>query len=541
MEKQVLNLCLIAPIQSALCDAYRRVLRLLELSRESAGAVIINRGSNSLQEETGWTTFQSLTDLDSEQRKPDMYLCWDLSAINEILGRTSCQPVVYGVTVYGILQGVFPVHPCIVGYLSDIPLLRGILVECGIPLNRQFSLAAGIEEKNCLSSESMAAQRNGVQRNSVLVISDDAAFSSTVAAACEVLGMRLECLSYATCLQGIAPEFYARYSCVIATGQPALQAAAAGTAVIIADERGSAGLLTRENLTRVLDAHAGPACFENPAGTEAFMSALGDSQAVETDVLAQQLCLSHSETARAHQFSVWLRQTYKNAEAGVSDRNDAAEKPQLHSIAAMTSMAACKISTTLTPALQENFRSFSSSPSTEVLVECSTPVKIIPQPRLPLSRYIAANEENTLTGFFGEGWSANEPWGRWTDGSDAAIQFETETVDDHIELLLHLRTYLPPDRLFQRVVVIINSRPLLCWRLDRTTHNAPFRLPLTPEYLDGKSTCRIKFQLPDASSPQAWGKNDSRKLGLGLAGLELLRVSGQESMLQEPDIIDIPS
>ncbi|SFL79923.1 hypothetical protein [Nitrosomonas communis] len=539
MEKQVLNLCLIAPIQPALCDAYRRVLHLLEQSRESVGAVIINRGSNSLQEEAGWTTVKSLTDLNSDERKPDVYLCWDLPAINEILGKNPCQPVVYGVTVYGILQGVFPVHPYIMGYLSDTPLLRGILVECGIPLNRQFSLAAGIETEGCPSSESATYQRNGIQRNGVLMISDDAAFSSTVAAACEVLGMRLERFPYAACAQGVPPEFYTRYSCVIATGQPALQAAAAGTPVIIADERGSAGLLTRENLTRVLDAHAGPACFENPAGTEALMSDLGDSQAVEADVLAQQLCLSHSEAARAHQFSVWLRQTHKNAEAGVFVRNGSEEKPQLRSIAAMTGVAAYKVSTTLTPVLQGNCHSFSSSPSTEVLVECNTPVKIVPQPRLPFSCYIAANEEHTLTGFFGEGWSIDEPWGRWTDGSEATIQFELEAVDDRIELLLYLRTYLPPDRLFQRVVVSINSHPLLCWRLDRTTHNAPFLLPLNRAYLDGKSTYRIKFQLPDASSPQSWGKNDSRKLGLGLAGLELLKISRQESMPQVLDTVDI--
>ncbi len=413
------------------------------------------------------------------------------------------QPVIYGMTVYGILQGVFPVHPRIVGYLSDTPFLRGILVSCNIPLNRQFGLAAGIDTEDCPSSESMASKRNGI-----LVISDDAAFSSTVVAACEVLGMRLERLSYAACAQGVPPEFYTRYSCVIAAGQPALQAAAAGTAVIIADERGSAGLLTRENLTRVLDAHAGPACFESPAGTEIFMSALGDSQAVDADVLAQQLCISHSETAHAHQFAVWLRQAHKNAETVVSDRDDSAGGPQLRSIAAMIGATDWRARTTLDMASQKNCNASSSSPSTEVLVECITPVKLVPQPRLPFSQHIATNEEKTLTGFFGEGWSSDEPWGRWTDGSEATIQFETDAMDNSIELLLHLRTYLPPDRLFQRVIVSVNGRPLLCWRLDRTTHNAPFLLPLNREYLDGKSTYRIKFQLPDASSPQPWGKND---------------------------------
>ncbi len=520
MKKLTTNLCLIAPIQPAFCDAYRRVLHLLEGSRKSVNVIIISRGLDLLPEETNWTIAKSLIDLDLGEREPDMYLCWDLLAINELLSKTPCQPVIYGVTVYGILQGVLPVHSRIMGYLFDTLFLRSILVSCGIPLNRQFSLAAGIATEDDFTSRLPSSKRNGV-----LVITDNATFSSTVATACEILGMQLERLPYAMCAHGISSEFYARYSCVIAAGQPALQAAAAGTAVIIADEKGSAGLLTQENLPRILDAHAGPACFESPIGTEIFMSALKDSQMVDADVLAQQLCLSHSESARAHQFNVWLRQTHKDTETIIPGQGNSAGGLQLRSIGPMPDAVSWRVDMALDKVSQKSNNSSSLSLSTELLVECTTPVKVVSQPCLPLNQYIAANEENTLTGFFVEGWSHDEPGGRWTDGSKATIQFETDAMDESIELLLHLRTFLPLGLLFQRVIVSINSHPLLCWRLNDAMCSTPFRLPLNPEYLEGKSKYQINFDLPDASSPQTWGKKDVRMLGLWLAGFELLKVS----------------
>ncbi|MDV6344198.1 hypothetical protein [Nitrosomonas sp. Is37] len=521
MEKLVLDLCLISPAQPLLCDAYRRILRLLERNRKSVDVVITRRGLNSLPEEADWTTVQSLADLNMNEREPDMYLCWDLPAINEVLGSTRRQPVVYGVTIDNILQGVLPVHPRIVGYLSDAPFLRGMLVGCGVPLDRQFSLAAEINTEDYPSPESAVSKLN-----SVLLISDDTAFSSTVAAACEVLGVGLERLQHAASVQEMPPKFYARYRCVIAAGRAALQAAAAGATVIVADERGSAGLLTQENLSRVLDAHAGPACFENSGGIETVLLALRDSLAVDTSGLAQQLCISHSETARARHFTVWLRQMRKNAEVVASSRDSNVGWPQLLNIAAMTAAATQWASTGLSAGVKKNFNFSSLLPSTEMLVECAMPVavELASPPRLPFNQHIAANEEKTLTLFFGEGWSGGEPWGRWTDSSKATIQFETEVIDGSSELLLYLHTFLPLGCLFQRVVVSINGHPLLCWKLDHTTHKVPFRLPLNPEYLNGKNVYRIKFNLPDASSPQSWGKKDVRMLGIGLTGFELRRV-----------------
>jgi hypothetical protein len=144
-----------------------------------------------------------------------------------------------------------------------------------------------------------------------------------------------------------------------------------------------------------------------------------------------------------------------------------------------------------------------------------------PPPRLPLGRYIHASDADALAGFFRDGWSREESWGRWTEQDEAVIRFETETVDDDLELLFHINTFLPPIRQFQRVIVVVNGHPRLCWKVDRRVKEAPFCLPLPKEWRGDNGWWRIVLRFPDADSPRAWGFGDSRKLGLGLSGLEL--------------------
>lgn len=137
-----------------------------------------------------------------------------------------------------------------------------------------------------------------------------------------------------------------------------------------------------------------------------------------------------------------------------------------------------------------------------------------------MNQYLAAGGE-ALAGFFGTGWSFAENWGRWTDGDAATVQFEPEAAEGELELLLHIHAFLPPGRAFQRVIVSVNGRRLLCWKLDRGAQGAPFRLPLRR---DDAPLVRIEFQLPDADTPGSWsGKRDFRRLGLGLVGLKLQR------------------
>lgn len=83
--------------------------------------------------------------LEPDAQKSASFLCWDLAFVGEVLSRTRHHPIVYGLTIDGLLQGLLPAHPRIAGYFSDAPFLRMILTSCGIPLAEQFSLAGWLD------------------------------------------------------------------------------------------------------------------------------------------------------------------------------------------------------------------------------------------------------------------------------------------------------------------------------------------------------------------------------------------------------------
>lgn len=548
MDKHRLNLCLVAPAQPKAQTVYRRVLRLFDRQRESLGSIVVGRGLDSMMGETGWTSFESLGKYDSEVGRgldsipeetgwlildslkecdfgavcPDLFLCWDMPAVCEVLSLTQTAPIIYGVTLDTIFHGFLPAHQRIVGYFHDAPFLRELVASCGIPLGRQFSLTAGVEPDACVSPK-----RSGLEpRKGVLLIADDFAFISSVKSVCGLLGERLERLSCGTAAQGLPPDFFTLYDCIIASEAVALCAAAAGRPVIVADERGSAGLLTRENLQRVLEAHAGPACFESSSGFEELLAALSKSRGLDSVELARELCDTHNEVVRARQWVDWLRKVGESSRIAVTERERSRER--LHWLPFDVRGGVLVHSDRVNPAARTASDKLMLPPASEVLLDFGEPLipALIfdagrPLVRLPLDQHIAVNDEEPLVGVFGEGWSSGESWGRWTDGYEAVLEFELEPDNGDLELLLDVHAFLPPGRLFQRVTVRVNGSLVMCWKLDRDARRAPFGVPLRRAELGDGGVCRLTFYLPDADSPFAWGRPDSRKLGLALTGLRL--------------------
>lgn len=499
MIKPIFTIGILPPSQHASRGIYARVKNLLHSHGETLSVRIVDVDLNT-QHKTPENS-QDRLDIEASAARVDMFIAWDFPALYGILAETSRQPIIYGVTLDHIREERLPIHPRIVGYVSDTRFLHGLLLECGIPLERLFLFTACMDK---VPRDRMDSRAYGGQ--GILLIADDNRLIDTVTAACGVLGLRLERLPYHEA-EDMPPDFYARYDAVIASGPVALAAAARGAAVIVADERGGAGLLTPDKLHKVLDARGGPACFDTPIDIEFFLAVLSDRRALAAARLLRELCDPHSEAARARQWSDWLRPLGKAIDSGS------------HSKIQWLSFS------------WHNTRTVearvSAPPQSEVLVdgrmESWLPTAV---PSLPLDCLLAAtaDDRDILTGVLGQGWAHMESWGCWSDGDIATLCFQAPVLAD-AELVLYLRVhaYLPPGRVFQRVAVRVNGRLVLCWKVRGLDS---FPIPLHREYLGDSDSYDITLHLPDAEQPSAWGRRDSRRLGLGLVSLNLASTLG---------------
>lgn len=508
----------VVPHQPAAVEGFEKLARLLRGGRESVQTLLVDlrEGGASKPAAAGRKTGSSRAGDKLKNVVADLFICWGGQALGKVLRQQPERPVVYGVTLDDLRQGAVPSHPRIVGYLCDSGFPQAALIGAGVPFNKRFSLSAWLGTEDAQSSGSTFCGF----RHSALLIGDDPGLVAAAKGACELLGFRLERLPPSAVAQGFPAAFYGRYDCVIGSGWAALDAAAAGVAVIVADGRGTAGRLTAENLRRVLDANAGPACFDGPIGAEAILAALPNG--TDSDGLGEALRLAHSESVRFHQLLGWLRQLALEA-APLSIPDKAVGAPLRLDISA-ASLAEPGGVAGLSG--READAPNPPWPVAETLVDAvEEPAVPAALPKLPLNQRIPLGGGSDYPGVFGEGWYDSEPWGRWAGGREAVLRFMVEgDGGGELELLLHLHAFLPPVRVFQRVVVNVNGQWLLCWRVDRQAREAPFRLPLRPELLGEDRVWRVRLFLPDADMPRCWGPGDCRQLGVGLGGLELRRV-----------------
>ena len=124
------------------------------------------------------------------------------------------------------------------------------------------------------------------------------------------------------------------------------------------------------------------------------------------------------------------------------------------------------------------------------------------------------------TPFLWYGWSGPEPSARWSDGTQAAIIFKTDSTNN-ATISLNLGAFLVPGRLEEQVVEVeFNGQPITTLRLSADTMETySFPVKLTA----GTNILRLK--MPQAHSPASFtltpDEGDQRLLGVRVAWLEL--------------------
>lgn len=127
--------------------------------------------------------------------------------------------------------------------------------------------------------------------------------------------------------------------------------------------------------------------------------------------------------------------------------------------------------------------------------------------------------------WLGAGWSQPEPWGVWSAGPSAVVELQgTNVVDlDNARLKFKLRSFVSDAYPTQRVGVSIDGgNPTWLDFRHPGLAQQEVSLVLPGDHLRQKNKLTIRFELPDAKSPQALGMStDARVLGVGLESVEL--------------------
>ncbi|MCU1750638.1 DUF6311 domain-containing protein [Pseudomonas sp. 6D_7.1_Bac1] len=151
-------------------------------------------------------------------------------------------------------------------------------------------------------------------------------------------------------------------------------------------------------------------------------------------------------------------------------------------------------------------------------VNAVNPLDLIPL--LKQSERMPFQTGSPATAYLAKGWSANEPWGTWSEGSDAEIILRP-TADVH-SLLLETTALLAPTHLRQSLEVRVNEVRVLATSLIKPEANMiEIALPAEVKKLIAQQgVLRIQFHLANAISPRELGMSeDSRKLAIGLQAL----------------------
>jgi GT2 family glycosyltransferase len=134
----------------------------------------------------------------------------------------------------------------------------------------------------------------------------------------------------------------------------------------------------------------------------------------------------------------------------------------------------------------------------------------------------------------GEGWSALEPTGVWTDGETASLVLKPDTQSEDVELVLSVDAFVTPDHPELKVDVSAKGDQLgaRVFRHRRGAHrfgraHRPLRVVLPASARDEKGRAVLDLRLRDPASPLDLGlSDDARHLGLQLRSLTARRPSG---------------
>lgn len=126
--------------------------------------------------------------------------------------------------------------------------------------------------------------------------------------------------------------------------------------------------------------------------------------------------------------------------------------------------------------------------------------------------------------YLSSGWSAVEPWGVWSDGESAYIEFElaADPLSD-LKLLIGGHALLTDRHPVQTVTVSVNGFSIGELRFEQASNQGlrEVRIPRDKALSDG-GRVTIRFDFEGVLSPFELGlSSDTRRLGLGLVTMEL--------------------
>ena len=147
-------------------------------------------------------------------------------------------------------------------------------------------------------------------------------------------------------------------------------------------------------------------------------------------------------------------------------------------------------------------------------------IKKMPQ-QLVCSETIPFNADTSISYYNFSNLSLQEPWGRWSDGRTAEIEFQTEPDCNAKSVTFNLKAFVTPKNPKQMARVFVNYE--LVGEIQISADEAQpkkFTFAL-PDDQDNKYT--IRFEIDKPTTPKSVGVNaDTRELGFGFIDMRLL-------------------
>jgi hypothetical protein len=122
--------------------------------------------------------------------------------------------------------------------------------------------------------------------------------------------------------------------------------------------------------------------------------------------------------------------------------------------------------------------------------------------------------------FIVKGWSGQESWHRWTDGSEAVLRFKADAFKDQdILITANGMGFLPGMGKTQRVDVEVNGILVATWNFSSSKQLLKAKIP---KKVSNSGILNLTFVIERPTSPLELGlSKDPRKLGLALQNITL--------------------
>lgn len=297
---------------------------------------------------------------------------------------------------------------------------------------------------------------------------------------------------------------------VIGTGLSALEGMACGCAVICADQRGSAGMISTGNLDRLRNENFGLRTLRDPISAGALCAALAAYDPTNAAAVSGRV---RSEMNFAH---------YIESLSDIYARSLAAHR------AAPPEVARSDLARHLQGWLPNLGTAWPWQIERDEMARKITELRqahadVASQKAYMLAETILFSQAGDGVRYQDFGWGQTEDWGVWTEGAQARLTLELvpgEPQALRIECLA--AAFAKPTK----VQVRANGRLAAIWSFEE---GAPVltRAFLVPATWLEASRLRLDFAIDRPVSPAELGMNDDRRqLGLGLMSLKVLPAAG---------------